>query len=174
MRNCVNRNFTNCESYENCESQFAIVAKIANFYFLIFIWTNQLEFWQNDHREDSIAIRNFAIIEIFAIHFKTLGQSAKLDVQNSTNSNGNILMRNLTAQRVQMVTLMLMTDVVDDMCWWRLWDIGDDFAHPVPTSSIIFSIPCTYQVGVVHQYSKDVTNNSLVIKVDGPSLIGSD
>jgi len=30
LRNCENRNFTNCESYENCESQFAKVAKIAN------------------------------------------------------------------------------------------------------------------------------------------------
>ena len=32
LRNCENRNFTNCESCENCESQFAKVAKIANIY----------------------------------------------------------------------------------------------------------------------------------------------
>ena len=38
---------------KSCESQILFFAKIGNLDFPIFSWMNQLEFGQNDHREDA-------------------------------------------------------------------------------------------------------------------------
>ena len=32
-------------------------------------------------------------------------------------------------QRVMIATSMFVTDVGDDVCWWLVWEVGDDFRH---------------------------------------------
>ena len=34
-----------------------------------------------------------------------------------------------SANQIQMVTSMLVTDVGDEMCWWQVWDVGDRFKN---------------------------------------------
>jgi len=32
---------------------------------------------------------------------------------------------------VGILTSMLVTDVEDDMCWWKLWDVGDSVGYSI-------------------------------------------
>ena len=53
---------------------------------------------------------------------------------------------------------MLVTDFVDEMCWWQLWDVGDGFDR------FCHQHPLSFNISVGHQHSKIVT------KMKSPTL----
>ena len=52
------------------------------------------------------------------------------------------------------VTSMLVTDVGDEMCWWQLYDVGDNFGHFGNQNLLSFYI------SVGHQHSNDFKSSS--------------
>ena len=54
-------------------------------------------------------------------------------------------------------TSMLVTDVGDEMCWRKLWDVGDGFGH------FGHQHPPDFNIIVGHQHSKDVTNIEILL-----------
>ena len=61
---------------------------------------------------------------------------------------------------VKRVTSKLMTDVADEMCWWRQKDVGDGLGD-----GFYHQNPLSFCKSVEHQHSKDVTN----IEIQSPT-----
>ena len=63
----------------------------------------------------------------------------------------------------QAVTSMLVTDVGEEICWWQLWDVGDNFGH------FGRQHPLSFYISVGHQHPKDVIN----IEILSPTSLNS-
>ena len=53
------------------------------------------------------------------------------------------------------VTLMLVTDVGDQMCWWQVWDVGDRFRMLVTDSGCWWPI---WYIEIITNITKKVAN----------------
>ena len=52
---------------------------------------------------------------------------------------------------------MLVTGLGDEMCWRKLWDVGDGFGR------FRHQYPLSFNIIVGHQHSKDVTNIEILL-----------